>query len=534
MTARIGIDFGTANTVVALWDEQMGRGEPVILEGLDVLREGAVGVQQRVIPSLVAYRGEDRFIGAQVHAHDSELTASDSLRFRNMKSQVTGRAIDVPTYLGTRSHTGRQAATDFLIDVMNAGLLAVGDPDAEVILTAPVESFDVYHDWLVSDVADRIGTERVRIVDEATAAAVGYSARMQPGDVFMVFDFGAGTLDVSIVRIQEPTASGSSVRSIAKRGAELGGTHIDGILAEYVIEKASLPLGNEDALSRIRGPLVSECEAAKVALSKGRSAIVHLNHPITSEPVEVSLDRGEFDDILDRSGVIQKVSRTLRAAIEDASERGYPASSIRNVFLVGGTSLIPAVQKVVRLYFDSDVVHLDRPLEAVAAGAASIAGGIELFDHIQHDYAIRHVSAATGAYEYSVLVKAGTEYPTENSVAKFTMRAIHEGQRHLGIAIYEIAHASFRETASEVEIVFDPSGSARAIAYTAQRQTERSMVWLNEKSPTFLEAVPPAHAGHERFQVEFRVDEKKRLTVSAFDLHRRIWVLDHQPVVKLA
>jgi hypothetical protein len=68
---------------------------------------------------------------------------------------------------------------------------------------------------------------------------------------------------------------------------------------------------------------------------------------------------------------------------------------------------------------------------------------------------------------------------------------------------------------------------------TPQRRQERAMIWLNEDSPTFLEAEPPARAGTDRFRLEFRVDQQKRLVVSAFDLHRMTYVLDRVPVVQL-
>jgi hypothetical protein len=115
-----------------------------------------------------------------------------------------------------------------------------------------------------------------------------------------------------------------------------------------------------------------------------------------------------------------------------------------------------------------------------------------------------------------------------------TIKAVRDGQRNLGLAIYERAHATFRDAGADLEIMFDAGGGARAVAVTSQQRQERSTLWLNEDSPTFLEADPPATAGADRFRLDFRVDAQKRLTVSAFDLERRSWVLDQQPVVRLS
>ncbi|OLT36505.1 hypothetical protein BJF79_31120 [Actinomadura sp. CNU-125] len=532
MTTRIGIDFGTANTVVAGWDHDLDRGEPIPLPGLDLTREGNRGVDQRVVPSRIAFSGggDRRWIGAQVTPEIAD--DPENATFQSAKSAVTGRAVDIPRRLGgDRTVTARQAATRFLSDVMAAATLAVDSGDLEIVATAPVEAFDTYRDWLVQEVGEEAGgAARLRVVDEATAAAVGYSARLNPGDVFLVFDFGAGTLDTSVVKVLDPSnaTAGASVRTISKAGLDLGGDHIDALLAEHVAEQTNVPFGDTEEYNRIFRELLRSAEAAKVALTSQDAAKVEAGR------YGMEITRAEFDGLLKRKDVLGRVNRALRKTLDGAAAKGFPADEISKVFLVGGTSLIPAVQDVLSLQFPPDSLHLDRPLEAVAAGAAGIAGGYELSDHIQHDYAIRHVNRETGAYEFETLVEAGTEYPTPEPVKKLTIKAIRNGQKHLGIAVYELAHASYREASSDLEIMFDANGGARTVVVTAQRLQERSRLWLNEDSPTFLEADPPAEAGVDRFRLDFRVDAQKRLTVSAYDIQRNTLVLDRQPVVRLS
>ena len=536
MTARIGIDFGTANTVVARWDEARGRGEPVPLDGVDLSRAAGSGVTQRVVPSLVAYShtSQQRWLGAQVTARPELLSDPDVTVFQSTKSNVTGRAIDVARTVGDRKITARAAATQFLGDVTALAVLNVGAEDLEIVATAPVEAFDTYRDWLVREVGAGIGGARLRVVDEATAAAVGYSARMSPGDVFCVVDFGAGTLDVSVVRVEDPAGTaGAGVRAIAKVGLDLGGNHIDALLAEHTAAEARLPHGDPLTYNRVFRNLLLAAESAKVALTDGVETEIAATDPVTGKAYRAGLDRPRFERLLRDKDVLGRVNRALRKALENAAAKGYPADGFAGVFLVGGTCLIPAVQDLVHLQFEPDRVHLDRPLEAVAAGAAGIAGGRELHDHIQHDYAIRHVAARSGAYEYETLVEAGTPYPTAEPVKSITIKAIHHGQRRLGLAIHELTHATGGGGA-DLEIVFDARGGARTVPVTAQQRQERSSLWLNEDSPTFLEADPPAAAGVDRFRLDFHIDAQKRLTVSAFDIERRRWVLDGHPVVQLA
>lgn len=537
MTARIGVDFGTANTVVARWDEAAGRGEPVPLDGIDLVREAGTGVAQRLIPSLIAYGhdGRRRWLGAQVANGQTLLDDPAVSVFQATKSNLTGRAADVPREVGERRVSGRDAATQFLGDVMAMAVLAVGSDDLEIVATAPVETFDSYRDWLVRDVAGGAGPARLRVVDEATAAAVGYCARMSPGDAFCVIDFGAGTLDITVVLVQEPDAArgGAGVRVISKVGLDLGGNHIDALLAERAAEAAKLPRGDAIGYNRVFRRLLGSAEAAKIALTRSSRAVIAAADPVTGARYSCEITRPEFEQLLKDRDILGRVGRGLRKALDGAAARGYPSDVIAGVFLTGGSCLMPAVQEVVRMQVRPDVVHLDRPLEAVAAGAAGIAGGQELHDHIQHDYEIRHV-AESGEYHFEPLVRAGTSYPTAEPVRTLTLKAIHHGQRRMGINVYERAHDTWRDDSADLEIIYDVGGGAHTVPVTAQQRQERVRRWLNEDSPTFLDVDPPAAAGVARFSLDFRIDAQKRLTVSAFDIERRIWVLDRQPVVRLA
>ena len=537
MTMRVGVDFGTANTVIARWDEAAGRGEPVPLPGLDLVRDGAAGVTQRVVPSLIAFsrHGEQRWTGARVTADPRLLADSTVTVFQSMKTHVTGRAVDIPRTVGDQKITSRMAAAQFLADVTAAVILAVDSADLELVATAPVEAFDAYRDWLTGEVSLGAGAARLRLVDEATAAAVGYQARMSPGDVFCVFDFGAGTLDISVTRVMEPEAAGRgpAVRVLAKAGLDLGGQHIDGLLAEWAASRAQLPQADAAARGRMFRQLLAGAERAKIELGRAGQAVIAAADPVTGAEVSVPVTRAEFDSLLREKDILGRAGRGLRKALDDAAGRGYPAADISAVFLTGGSSMIAAVRDMVALQFDPAIIHLDRPLEAVAAGAAAIAGGQELYDHIQHDYAIRYVGA-DGDYEFRTLVPAGTRYPAADPVTSLTIQPVHQQQHRLGIAIYELAHATYRDAGAELEIIYDADGGARTEVVGVQDRQEQAMRWLNEDSPTFLRADPPAATGTDRFRLDFRIDTRKCLTVSAFDLERKTWVLDRQPVVRLA
>ena len=173
-------------------------------------------------------------------------------------------------------------------------------------------------------------------------------------------------------------------------------------------------------------------------------------------------------------------------------------------------------------------------MDAVARGAAAFVSGVDIFDHIQHTYAIRHVEPASGAYRYTPVVEQGTPYPTAEPVFHKQIKAAYDGQTQLGIASFEIAEPHRRGRSQQpMELVFDPSGAARVVEVTPDEEEQRSHFWMNEHHPTFLVADPPAERGEARFEVELAVDGNKRLLITARDL--RSGRLTHKdfPVVKL-
>jgi hypothetical protein len=187
----------------------------------------------------------------------------------------------------------------------------------------------------------------------------------------------------------------------------------------------------------------------------------------------------------------------------------------------------------VQRIFGRDRVRLDRPLDAVARGAAAFVAGADFFDHVQHDYALRVVDPLRGLPDYRPLVKRGTPYPTREPVARLVIRATHDGQRQLGLAICELAQRPGGQSGEGVELVFDPSGAARLVEVQADERERRERFWVNEQAPTFLSADPPARRGEACFEVSFGIDENKHLEVTARDLRTGRLTHDRVPVVKL-
>ena len=239
MPGRLGIDFGTSNTVVAVWDADRQEGVPLHIPdyGRQInYRQGTKsGEQISVVPSLIHYAPDHRrWLGKQVLSQD---LYESPRTFRWMKRYIARRS-PVKTRIDGREITHFEAGRDFLMAVLTFAAAELHLHDEEVAFTVPVEAFEHYANWL-ADVAEAAGMPRFRLLDEASAAALGYGAWIQPGEVYVIFDFGGGTLDVAVVLIEEDEArtSGRRCRVLGKGGADLGGATVDQWLFQEVLRQ---------------------------------------------------------------------------------------------------------------------------------------------------------------------------------------------------------------------------------------------------------------------------------------------------------
>ncbi|TYB45424.1 Hsp70 family protein [Actinomadura chibensis] len=541
MAGRLGIDFGTSNTVVAAWDEATGQATTLHIPDYGRYFGGGNGGGEPVpvVPSVIHYaEGGRRLVGDQVLAANLYDAAGT---FRWMKRYIANRS-PVRMAAGGRRLSHFAAGRDYLAAVLGSAALEAAAAGEEVALTAPVESFEHYEDWL-AEAAEAAGLPRFRLLDEPSAAALGYGAHLRPGNVYLVFDFGGGTVQAAVVRVQDDddhTGTGRACRVLGKAGDDIGGATVD----QWIFEELLARNGRDDSAGEVRRvsrALLVECERAKEALSDPARdhAEVSVVNPATGTVLGIDLVRSGgdggrtvgFEELLDRRELFARVDRVVRRALRAAAGRGYDENDLAAVLMVGGSSLIPSVRRTLERIFGRDRVLSDRPLDAVARGAAAYAAGAGFHDHVQHDYAVRWFDRESGRYEYRVCVRAGTAYPTAEPVDTMTVRATGDGQRELGIAIYELGGR--RGGGADTELVCDPSGAWRVRALSPDEEDGRNRFWINEGNPMFLEADPPATAGQARFRMEFGVDGNKRLLLTARDLVTgRVTHRDH-PVVKL-
>ena len=511
----LALDFGTCNTVLARWNPATRSVETLRLGNLarlyDYRPPGAAERHTSAVVPTLAHYGENQTlrVGAQVenagladHRGTFRWVKLDILKGNNQARKINGELI-----------TPRQAADDLIGQV----LLAAGGLDGEdLVLTVPVEAYDPYVDWLHGAVlkAFRGG---VRMLDEATACMLGYDAQVREGQVYVVFDFGGGTLDVSVVKIQ-PRADGGMrpPRVLGRAGEEIGGSLVDQWLLEHLQQAEGL---SPQDVGDVGAALLRGIEDAKIRLSGGEARVEVeqfndfsarlISHVFTREDLGRLLQAERRD--LGGQSLYRLVGRTVDRALDLALDKyGARKSEVRGVFMAGGSSLLLGVVEVVRNLFPDCPVHSQDPFEAIARGACRYAGE-DINLALVHDYCLNHWNRERKDWELVPIAPKGTRYPTLQPVSRKYLNAACDGATRLGLVGVE------RAAMVRPEPIYQMEGGVLKVV-GSQRREETALRELNPKDREFIHVDPPCELGEQRFVIGFGIDANRRLTVSLKDM----------------
>ncbi|MEG3873503.1 MULTISPECIES: Hsp70 family protein [unclassified Microcoleus] len=527
----IAIDFGTSNTVVARWNQVLQQPETLKLPGLS-----AISAQNPpLIPSLLYVEdaaANKVILGQQVRDKGLDLSG-DSRFFRNFKRGI-GTSVQgfVPEFDG-QLITFEQVGEWYLSQIVNS-IREVPLPIDSLIFTVPVDSFEAYRHWL-GKVSQSLQVEQVRMLDEPTAAALGYG--LADRENLLVIDFGGGTLDLSLVRLDassnkkplgfilkwgekllaESSAQKTKVaRVLAKAGQNLGGSDIDNWLVDYFVQTKGLA----------KSPITTRlAERLKIQLSLVNQAVEVYFDDENFESYELELDRSRFESILGEHQFFDKLDECMNQVLQQARRQGLEIGDIDAVLLVGGTVQIPAVQRWVQQYFEPTKIRCDKPFEAIAQGALQLSQGIEIKDFLYHSYGIRYWNRRDNCHSWHSLIKSGQSYPMSEPV-ELVLGASLESQPSIELIIGELG----AETGG-TEIYFDGD---RLI--TRQLAGQTSVQPLNDKegARSIAQLTPPGYPGSDRIKIFFRVDEQRFLRITVEDLLTNQTLLEDKPVVQLS
>jgi molecular chaperone DnaK len=480
----IGIDLGTTNSAVAV----MEGGEPTVI----VNQEGA-----RTTPSVVAFTKDGERLVGQVAKRQSvtnpENTVFSIKRFMGRKyDEVLEEARRVPykivkapngdawVEIRGKQYSPPEISALILRKLKEASEAYLGQKVTDAVITVPAYFNDAQRQ-ATKDAGKIAGLNVLRIINEPTAAALAYGLDEKKDEIIVVYDFGGGTFDISVLEVGE-----GIVEVKATNGdTHLGGDDLDQRVIEWIVAEFrktdGIDLGQDRmALQRLK----EAAEKAKIELSTVTETDINLPF-ITADQsgpkhLQMKLTRAKLEQLVD--DLLQRTLPPVKQALKDA---GVEPKDISEVVLVGGSTRMPKVQQMVRDLFGKEPHKGVNPDEVVAIGAA-VQGGVlagDVKEVLLLDVTPLSLGIETLGGVMTVLIPRNTTIPTKKSEIFST--------------------AADNQSSVEVHVL----------------QGERPLARDNRTLGKFhLVGIPPAPRGVPQIEVTFDVDANGIVNVSAKDL----------------
>ncbi len=552
------LDLGTTNSCIACWDGVDERPRVTPLPGISLAPNAASPLEvPRVVPSVLVPIERPGFFarlsaspslsrwtrwGRLAHVGAEALALAPTPRLVSGFKEALGRSpLQTVASVGGRALSARGAARLFVREVLAAAARASGSRITELAVAVPVGSYEGYRAEL-SALLRRLGVRRVRFVDEPVAAAIGYGLSAGRTRHVVVVDFGGGTLDLALLRLEAKALETGACTVVAKAGRALGGQHVDGWLLEHFCQRLDYPLSPAgDAEERFWHQLMlGEARRVKESVQLDREASFQLYPPddlrrfearLRGSTQELSVSYSEVCDLLEARGLFSALSACTDELLAGA---GFTESAVDEVLMVGGSTLLPQVFALFESRFGRHRVRSWQPFEAVAYGAAIFsAGKVRTSDFILHDYALLTHSRETGKAEHTVVVPRGTRIPTAMSLWQRHLVptcSLGEPESLFKLLICEIGRGDDQRSFG-----WDASGRLHQLGGGAHHDEQELIVPLNEASPT-LGTLSPPHSPTDkrpRISLAFGVNAERWLCATVEDLRTGKQLMFEEPVVRL-
>ncbi len=363
MAKVIGIDLGTSNSAAAV----MEGGRPVIIPSA----EGAGVASGKAFPSYVAFTKEGQRLVGEPARRQAAINAEGTIQAakRKMGSDVKFKVFD-------KEYTPQQISAFILQKIKQDAEAYLGDTVEEAVITCPAY-FDDNQRTATKDAGKIAGLKVLRIINEPTAACLAYGLEKAGKEQkILVFDFGGGTLDVTLMEIWKE----GGFKVVATSGdTQLGGTDMDQVFVDYIAREFKRDTGIELRNDRMAMQRLHEAaEKAKIELSSTLSTDISLPF-ITADAggpkhLTLSINRAKLEELV--RPIIERCRGPLEQALKDATQAfanegvSFTSKDVDKIIMVGGPTRMPITQKFAEDYFGKKIERGIDPMECVAMGAA--------------------------------------------------------------------------------------------------------------------------------------------------------------------